>query len=282
MTWLDSFTALIQLISAVNFVYIVSHFPTKVLSVIFNKEKLIADHFSSSTNQINADLQSLETMNPITIQDGRTNQAEIDSLKDKYTSLKNDWDAKQAETERVIDTAKSVKGSKCLFLFISLYCILTLFNIGIMKACQTEFWCIETMTFNVIALGCSLYYTYIMWKHKWDGKGDVECYTSTGWWFLAVLVAAYLLSGLNSLILSWVGGIPLHQPSVDVLLSLCVILPFYPCLMTIVFIYCHERKIKNLTGKETSDLKVRQADLHARKVALDNMDRMFTPPGFGR
>lgn len=281
MNWIDNFTVLIQLISAVNFVYIISHFPGTVFGIIFNKEKLIGEHFSASTDQINADLQSLETMEPITTQDGRTNQTKIDSLKRDYAELKTQWDAKQAETERVIDTAKSVKGSKCLFMFISLYCILTLFNIGIMKSCQSEYWCVQTIIFNIITLACSLYYTYIVWKHKWDGKGDTECYISTGWTFLSVLIVAYLLGGLYSLLMFLTGGMPLHQPSVDVLMALCLILPFYPCLMTIVFVYCHERKIKKLVGKETTDLKKRQAQLHERKTELDKMDKMFTPPGFG-
>ena len=282
MNWIDNFTALIQLISAVNFIYIISHFPTKVLGVIFNKEKLIGEHFSDLTDQINADLQSLETMVPITIQDGRTNQGEIDDLRNKYVTLKTKWDAKKSETEQVIDTAKSVKGSRCLFLFISLYCILTLLNIGIVKTCQSEYWCIHIIAFNVITLICSFYYTYIMWKHKWDGKGDAECYISTCRGFLAVLAVSYLLSGINSLIVFLTGGMPLHQPSVDVMMALCIFLPFYPYLMTIMFIYCHEQKIRKLTGKETVSLKKEQIGLHNRKVAIDNMEKMFTRPGFGR
>lgn len=281
MTWLDSFTALIQLISAVNFVYIVSHFPTKVLDVIFNKEKLISEHFSAQTDQINADLQSLETMPPITTQDGRSNQAEIDSLKSDYTALKARWDAKQEETVKVIDTAKNVKGSRCLFLFVSLYCILTLFNIGILDMCQSEFWCVQTILFNIVTFVCSAYYTVVMWKHKWDSKGDAECYTSTGWTFLYTLLGSYAFSAANSLVVSLWGGLPLHQTIADILLSLCVFLPFYPCLMVIVFIYCHERKIRKLTGVETEGLRTEQGDLHRRKVALDNMERMFTRPGFG-
>lgn len=282
MNWIDNFTALIQLISAVNFVYIITHFPSRVLGVIFNKEKLIGEHFSALTDQINADLQSLETMEPITTKDGRTNQAEIDDLRNKYAILKTKWDAKKSETEQVIDTAKSVKGSRCLFLLISLYCIMTLLNIGILKTCQSEYWCVQIIAFNVITLICSLYYTYIMWKHKWDGKGDEECYISTCKAFLVVLMAAYLLSGINSFLVFLTGGMPLHQPSVDMMMALCIFLPFYPCLMTIVFIYCHEQKIRKLTGKETVCLREEQTGLHNRKVAIDNMERMFTQPGFGR
>lgn len=281
MNWIDNFTVLIQLISAVNFVYIISHFPGTVFGVIFNKEKIIKEHFSTSTDQINADIQSLETMEPITTRDGRTNQAEIDSLKQDYTKLKEKWDAKQAETEREIETAKSVKGSKCLFMFISLYCILTLFNIGIMKTCQSEYWCIQTIIFNVITLVCSLYYTYIVWKHKWDSKGDAECYISTGWTFLFVLIVSYLFSGVNSFLVFLTGGTPLYQPCIDVLMAFCVFLPFYPCLMIIVFVYCHERKIKKLAGKETITLKNEQGQLHLRKTTFEKMKGMFKLPEFG-
>ena len=152
MSWIDNFMALIQLISAVNFVYIISHFPSAVLGVIFNKKKLINDRFSSFTNQINADLQSLDTMTPMTIQDGRTNGQEIESLKEDYKKMKSEWDVKRDETESVIDKAQSVKGSKCLILYTSLYCILTMFNIAMIKVTQCDFWLVSTILINKLAM----------------------------------------------------------------------------------------------------------------------------------
>ena len=280
MNWIDNFTALIQLISAVNFVYIISHFPTTVLGVIFNKEKLLNGRFSAFTDQINADLQSLETMEPITIQDGRTNQAVIDSLKSDYAALKSEWDAKRAETENVINKAKSVKGSKCLFLYVSLYCILTMFNIAMIKVTQCDFWLVFSMLMNVTAFVCSAYYTYIVWSYKWDTKDNVACYVSTCRAFMLSAAVALAIGGINSIAVSLFGGWPINKAAADVLLSLCVFLPFYPCLMTVVFVHCYEWKVKRLTGDETTELENRQKGLHGRKDALDNMDRMFTRPSF--
>lgn len=281
MNWLDSFTVLIQLISAVNFVYIASHFPSKVIDYIFDKKKLITDKFGSFTNQITADLQSLESMKPMTMQDGRSNQDAINALKKDYENLKKEWDKKQDAAEEIIEKAKSVKGTNSLFLYISLYCIFSIFNIAMMKVTNADFWLVTTILMNIFAFLCSFYYTFVVWSHKWDKKDRVECYVSTCHWFARSVVLAFILSCVNSLIVIYLVAFPVYQIIANILLSLCVFLPFYPFFMVIVFILMHERQVRCLTGgNETKELERQQTDLHRRKDDFDKVDEMFTLPKF--
>lgn len=282
MNWLDSFTVLIQLISAVNFVYIVSHFPSTVIDYIFDRKKLITDKFCSFTNQISADLQSLESMTPMIIQDGRSNEDTINALKKDYVDLKKKWDEKQDTAEKIIDKVRNVKGSKCLFLYISLYCIFSIFNIAMMKVTNSEFWLVTTILMNLFAFLCSSYYSFVVWSHKWDKKDNVECYVSTCHGFALSVVLAFVLSCVNSLIVICLVAFPIYQMIANILLSLCVFLPFYPFLMVIVFILMHNRQVKCLTGgNETKELEREQTKLHKRKEDLDKMEKMFTLPNFG-
>lgn len=281
MSWLDSFTVLIQLISAVNFVYIVSHFPSTVIDYVFDRKKLITDKFGSYTNQITADLQSLESMKPMIIQDGRSNQDTIDALKKDYEELKNKWVEKQDTAEKIIDKVKSVKGTKCLFLYISLYCIFSIFNIAMMKVTNADFWLVTTVLLNIFAFLYSSYYTFVICSHKWDEKDSVECYVSTCHGFAWSVVLAFVLSYVNSLIVKCLVAFPIYQIISNILLSLCVFLPFYPFLMVIGFILWHERRVKCLTGgNETKELEGQQIELHKRKDDLDNVEKMFTLPKF--
>lgn len=281
MNWLDSFTVLIQLISAVNFVYIVSHFPSTVIDYVFDRKKLVTDKFCSFTNQITADLQSLESMKPMTIQDGRSNQDTINDLKKDYEDLKREWDEKQDAAEKIIEKVKNVKGTKCLFLYISLYCIFSIFNIAMMKVTNANFWIVTTIIMNFVAVIFSSYYTIVVWSYKWDKKDNVECYVSTCHGFVWSVIFVFILSCVNSLIVTCLVGFPLSQIIANILLSLCVILPFYPFIMVIVFILMHERQVKRLTGGiETKELEEQQTKLHKRKDDLDKMDKMFTLPNF--
>lgn len=277
MNWLDSFTVLLQLISAVNFAYIVTHFPSKVLDIIFNKQRLLDEKFSVYTNEINADIQSLEAMPPILTVDGKSTEESIIKLKNDYKQHKSEWDEKRQETENVIDSAKDVKGSKCLFLFISLYCILTLFNIAIFKETNYDLWFFFTIFLNIMSFLASAFYTRIIWNHEWDSRDNVECYKVTCKGFMWALIIAIVLSTINLFVVWLLGGAPVNRFVANAFLSLCVILPFYPCLITILFIQMHERRVNKLTGEGTADLISTQQVLHARKVQLDTVDGFFTP-----
>lgn len=279
LSWMDYFTALIQLISAVNFVYIITHFPKRVFKIIFDKKKFLGDKFHKVTSSINADIQSVNTINLIETTEGGTNLDAAIALVNEYENLKKNWNEQINSIKTYIDKAKKVKGSKCLFLYVSLYCIVTLFNIAILQANPNDFWICSTILMNIIALGCSIYYTYVIWTFKWDAKDKVRCYVNTSNAFIVSILAVPLISGANSLIVSQVGGFPINETFVNILLSLCVFLPFYPCLMTIFFVYCHKLNIKKLTkGKEITRLEEKLEGLKKRKKVLENIGEILTTP----
>ena len=149
-----------------------------------------------------------------------------------------------------------------------------------MKVTHCEFWIVFTFLMNILTFFISCCYTYIIWWYKWDKKENVDCYVKTCRIFIASVLVAFAFSSINSLLISHTGGLPIHRLASHILLSLCVFLPFYPCLLTIIFVYCHELKVKKLTGKDTLELENRQLGLHRRKETLDNMDSMFTRPIF--
>ena len=279
---LDKFTALIQLISAVNFAYIATHFPNRVYRIIFDKKHLLEDKFSNNTNQIEADLQSLMAMQPITTTTGESNQEAIDSLKERYTDLHSRWETKREQIISEINTARNVKGSKCLFLSISLYCIISLFNIAILIVTRNEYWLMFTLFVNIGSLYHAVSLTRVMWTHKWDEKEDVHCYKTTLKNFSCILLAAIILGVSNWMVVCFWKGWSLIPGLVNIILSLCVLLPFYPCLISVLYIICNERKITKITGEQTDDLREEQQQLHSEYIGLNKAVKMFTMPKWSR
>lgn len=278
MNWLDHYTALIQLISAVNFAYIATHFPSKVFGLIFDVNKLLNNKLFSYKNQVAADIESLKVMQPIKTDKGKSTENKIVELRADYNEHREKWNQKEGDIEERIDTAKSVKGSKCIFLNISLFCIFALFNIATLGVVKNDFAIVFTLLLNLFTLLYSLYLTYIMWKHKWDEFTDVKCYRRTGTAFLLIVIIALFVSGINSFAISRVGASPIPDWLSNILLSFCIALPFYPCIISVVFIVLHEKKIKNYIETETAPLIAEQDTLHKRKEKLDMIDEMFTSP----
>ena len=280
MIWAEHFTALIQLISAVNFVYIATHFPNRVYSMVFDENKLLKDKFLDFTSEISADLQSLESMSPITTDDGKTNEGKIRSLQKQYKTLKEQWDKEQEIILCEISNAKNVKGSKSLFLYVSLFCVLSLFNISLLSLFDCDFILFYTLILNVGVMVYSIYLSYIVWTHKWDGKSDEECYRKTCMIFLVTLLVSLITPTIIHCIVPASGGMPIPSIVFTIIISLCVFLPFYPCILSIIFILCHEAKIKKMTGNETKQLKTKQSQLHGEKLDLDKIGNMFTIPNW--
>lgn len=278
MSCLEQYTALIQLISAVNFAYIATHFPTKVFGMIFDENSLLYNKLFYFRNEVAADIQSLAVMQPMTMSDGRTNANMINNLREEYNGHKEKWDQEVDAIITSINTAKNVKGSKCLFLNISLFCILTLFNIGTFGILKNDFMLVFTLLVNIGTLLYSMHLTYIMWGHKWDNESDMKCYKKTGYTIILIFLTALFTSFINHIAVSQVGASPIPDWLSRMILSLSIFLPFYPCIISVIFIVHHERKIIKRIDKETEMLIAEQQKLHKNKEMLDSIDDYFTQP----
>ena len=157
---------------------------------------------------------------------------------------------------------------------------MSLFHISLLSIFKCNFLLLYILMFNVIVLGYSIYLSYVVWKHKWDGKSDVVCYRSTSWNFVVTIVLSLLISGILCSVASANGGLQVPSLVSTIIISICIGLPFYPCLLSVLFILCHEEKIKKMIEKETHCLKLTQGKLHKCKIDLDRVEEMFTIPNW--
>lgn len=278
LDWINSFTVLIQTISAVNFVFIVSHYPRRVFGIIFNEKKLVKEKFKDNTDQIVADVQSLKAMDVLMLKDGRSTQEKIEVLKKDYEDLKKEWDSKLEEIKALILKSKNVKGSKSLFLVISIFCLLTLLNISMLGLFPGDFWFIFTVILNLLTFIYSGFLTWVIWNNKWNAFDPVECYKRALKDYLYIICGSLLVAGINYLITIFCTRTPTSESFASIILSLSVFLPFYPCLVIALYVIYNEKKVSKKTSEETKPLLDRQVALHKRKLDLDDLEKSFTLP----
>lgn len=266
MSGLEHFAALIQLISAVNFAYIVPYFHKKVYGTIFNEEKFYSDKIVYFQDLMAADLESLKRMRP---KGNSKKKKAIDALIGKYKDLNVKWEAKKAETESMVDWVMNRKGFKSLFLFSSLFCVIDLFNIAMTNACTSNVWMVFAHLMTLLAFLYVMKLTYrVLWS-GWKQKEDEYCYKRTIRYFVVAFTAAACGALLNEWMLRYTCT-PIQQWVTSSVVILSVALPFYPCIFTFLFICISVQFINVYTNFTTRAIRKEQEGLSHEKQLLED------------
>lgn len=266
MNELEHFTALIQLISAVNFAYIVPYFHKKVYETIFNEEKFYSDRIISFQDTMAADLESLKRMKP---KGNGKEKKEFNELIGKYNDLNVKWEAKKAETESFVDWVMNRKGFKSLFLFASLFCVIDLFNIAITNVIDANFLLVFSQLMAMLSFFYVIKLTYRILKSGWKQKDDDYCYKRTIRYFVIAFFLALLVALLNEWMLQY-SCTPIPYWTKKITLILSVGIPFFPCLFTFLFIGICVQFINIFTSFNTRAIRKEQETLSAEKQRFED------------
>lgn len=278
LSYLNNYATLIQLISAVNFAYIFTRFHQRVYRLIFNEKKLIDDKFTSFTNDMTVDMDSLETMDPLDTTNGQTNRGTLDKLKEDFRQLKTEWDSKKEKMTNLLQRVKQVKGVRSLFLYISLFCLIDLFNIANSSYKNGGIFDYFFIVFSLASIVVPAILTYKILTFKWESKSEVLCYKWTSTSFVFTTAGALILT----LVFYNLWGLELPEWAYSACAIIAVFLPFYACLFSIFYVWGYEKRIKYLAGSDTKEVRETQEKLHQEKIKLDMFYRMFNsaPPTF--
>lgn len=266
MNGLEHFTALIQLISAVNFAYIVPYFNKKVYGTIFNEEKFYSDKIVSFQDMMAADIESLKRMRP---KDNNKRKKEIDALIGKYNNLNVKWEAKKSETETMVDWVMNRKGFKSLFLFTSLFCVIDLFNIAMTSASSANPWVVFAHLVTLLSFLYVIKLTHrILWS-GWKQRDDDFCYKRTIRYFATASTVAAIGALVNEWMLQYTcTSIPQWLTSTVAVLS--VVIPFFPCVFTFLFIGISVQFINIYTDFNTKSIRKEQEGLSEERQKLED------------
>lgn len=273
---LEHFTALIQLISAVNFAYITLRFHEKIFKIIFSLPKSIAVAFDNIKSTYTLDITSLRSMDPLRTTNDLSLEDSILKLANKYEELPQKWSLAYKRHELRLNYCMSAEGVKSLFLFISIYCILDLFLIAL----------IGTNT-NVIAYKVSLRFLNINTSLISLGYIIRTCFKNPKYSPENLYSWAIVLSSFNFLatlivgLLSYFGKITINNQENTTLCCaiLSVALPFLPCLWTVIYCISNIIRIKIELFCTKLDIRIKLLFLKYEKCKLDKVSKLFSRSG---
>jgi len=266
MKELNSFTALIQLISAVNFAYIVPYFHEKVYAVLFNEDKFYSDKITYYQDLMIADQESLKTMKD-NANDGATQKA-IDDLIEKCKKLSDKWNVKMDETRNMVDWVMNRKGFKSLFLFTSLFCIVDLLNIALTNVYNYNIFFMFTYLMTILSFFYVLKLTWRILFSGWKNKDDVFCYKRSIRYFIQSFIFAFILALLNCWLQQYV-SYSIFKWVTSIVVILSVAIPFYPIVFIFLFIGGSVKFINLYTTLNTRTVREEQKQLNLKKQELE-------------
>ena len=269
---LENYTTLIQLISAVNFAYIFTRFHENVYKLFFDEKKLIEEKFMSFINDITVDKESLQSMEPIETTNGKSNKDVLATLKSDYEQLLGSWEQQKRKMTGSFQKVKDVKGVRSLFLFVSLFCLMDLFDIATNSWVESDFIGLYSHFFPLFSIIAPFLISIFILCFTWKEKSEVSCYKWTS--------TAFIITVILSLLLAYIIDVWLNF---DVNLSFChkevllvsIIMPFYACFFSVLYIVGYGMYFNLLARIDTKEIKKKQKELHGRKIALDASYNMF-------
>lgn len=267
---IEHFTAAIQLITAVNFTFILAHLPRIICIQILRYDRACHENFKLFR----------EKMLSVIENDVKNMKAEIignvdtsihkNKLLEEVKKIKEKWDGYEKKFVGAIRNICFVKGIKCLFLFISVYCVFDLIAIPTLNQWDKE-WLKSYMT--IINISFALYSLRISWiilRAKWNTFSDSKCYAKiTLILFLIFLVIVPIWAIVYFLIATDCMNVTI-QTTWEIAVWCCLLLPFYPYLFTIMYIAfsIFYVNIRRLFWKLY--LRCRIWDLKRKKKKFDN------------
>ena len=235
---IEQFTAAIQLITAVNFTFILTHLPKLVCKHILMHDISCRKKFRLFT----AKRLSLAENNVKNMRVGMIGGVDMAShknkLQQKIDNIKRNWKMCEEKAISTINRIYTVKGFKCLFLFISVYCVFDMVAIPTLKLIENDYLITLISLINIFAIIYSLRISWIILLSKWDKLIDSDCYKQTTW-FLIFTFIGIIPVWILAHIVNWhteydIIGIIKYIWDFDI--WSCLFLPFYPCLFSLLYI----------------------------------------------
>lgn len=263
MDWIDNFTAIIQLMCAVNFGYIATSYPEKLYKIFFDYKRLVSKPYRKTINknEIIVNYQSskeLDTEDSLYI----VTKKEFEIFKKKsqeFIEKKEAWEKKRCQLKKEINKKKKANGVNDFFLFISIYSVMEMILIALIQSTKYSFFLIFLVILNIEVLEYSFYLLASIWKSKMDKKSN--CYTAIIYVYMTFIIAAIIFTFIYLKIFEHTDYFTLSAMSINICLSGCVILPFIPMLSTTFHVWFFIQKKSKEVEKSLSELKKKEKEL---------------------
>ena len=270
MEALNNFTALIQLISAVNFANILFGYHKKVFRVLFNMKQIVDEKVKEIKKTTMIDLGSLRNMKPIKSIDGQSNEESINTLKADYENFDSEFQEAIESLYKECRAASDSNWIKTFFLFISLYCVLDLLLIALVYTFNTTFTHCILHIINFATVIFIVKYVVNIFKQASDPSYKVAIRDCA-----IIIISSIILSGINSLFIHWGYNFPIPDWVEISSLVLSILIPFLPCVLCFLYVSRIVKELRNKVEKNIDGLSKRSNKLHDRMTELNTVEKLF-------
>lgn len=149
---LYSLSSFVQFIGAFHFANVYLPIQDNLFKFFLNVEDKFVSRFGDIREKIQADIESLSSMEPIVTTDGLSTKPSVDKITDELSRLQDDGGKIESHTKSEIQERFKMGYSRPMFMSFGLYCTFELLAFGIMD-----------MTNNISVYSSFSFYTLSMW-----------------------------------------------------------------------------------------------------------------------
>lgn len=243
ITKIEHFTTVIQLITVVNFTFILAHLPRYVFKQILGYDLVCREKFKRfRAVRLGGITNDIDNMRNIVVNGVETTYKK--KLRAKVDKITEYWNFCEANTIVAIDRLCKAKGFKCLFLFISVYCVFDLIAIPALNLWNNDNLITLISLINIFAIFYTLRLSWIILRSKWNDKKNRDCYNQAIWFLVFTFLGVIPLWLLANFAPRLSYNDTLDFDAVEMLKKIwdfdvwsCLFLPFYPYIFSILYIF---------------------------------------------
>lgn len=234
--WLEHFATAIGVIAAVNFGYIITHFPKEIVNNLLqfdaNQNDKINKYTDKKLPKVAESIRALTSRNTCGAKIDHLIEELTNRLKhiENYSKISNDLLQKKSLW------LKRAKGIKCLFLVGSLYCVFVLFLIGLLSCPHFGISHKLLITINICTLSVLIWLSFMVVFNRWAKCDDSYCYQTTIKALVLVFIICLLIhlwfidSEIANQLYKYISPYENH------ILFTSVCIPLYPCVFSLLIV----------------------------------------------
>lgn len=264
MDWIDNFTAIIQLMCAVNFGFIATSYNEKVYDMFF-KHTLLVDRPYRKIVDINRLLVNSEISKEMVPKDssyGITNEEieEVKKASEELNEAREKWNKESCNLKEKINKEKNINGAGNFFLFISIYGVIEMILIALIQSSKYSFFLIFLAILNTAVFIYSLGIAWLIRSHKMDERSTYSCFIGMISVYVCVIMATIIFTFIYLFFFEHTSYFSLPPMLINVCLSEGVILPFFPLFFLTLHIWLFSQKISKKVSEIVSEVKLNEKE----------------------
>lgn len=276
---LYSLSSFVQFVGAFHFANVYLPIQGNLFKYFLNVEDKFASRFGEIREKIQADIESLSSMEPIVTTDGLSTKPSVDKIMDELSKLQDDGGKIESQTKSEIEERFKMGYSRPMFMSFGLYCTFELLVFGVMDMVK-HVSIYSSFSFYTLSMWSILIYFIVCEALKTKGASVPGLFCPTHWGMMKVSLLLAILAGVNYFVVENLGSFWMWDYwIVEALSASGILLSVMPFVVVMFITRIHYKLSLGLIKRNTEPLVERYDFIHKEKKTLDTVNAVFTAFG---